>query len=75
MALAESAGRALLIMLDSLTPSEGLAFIQHEMLAVLCQEIGQVLGEYADATKMVASRARRNVQATGRPGGPRLCAP
>ncbi|MFC9944007.1 sigma-70 family RNA polymerase sigma factor [Streptomyces pratensis] len=70
VALADSVGLALLVVLDSLTPSERLAFVLHDMFAVPFQEIGQILGKSADATKMVASRARRKVQATDRTTGP-----
>ena len=70
VALAESVGVALLVVLDSLAPSERLAFVLHDMFAVPFHEIGQILGKSADATKMIASRARRKVQATDRPAGP-----
>ncbi|MET8773860.1 sigma-70 family RNA polymerase sigma factor [Nocardia sp. NPDC004654] len=69
VALADSVGLALLVVLDSLTPSERLAFVLHDMFAVPFHEIGQILGKSADATKMTASRARRKVQATDRPAG------
>lgn len=75
--LAGSVGLALLVVLDSLTPSERLAFVLHDVFAVPFREIGQILGKTTDATKMVASRARRKVQATHRPVGPgreQLCA-
>ncbi|MFE4308043.1 sigma-70 family RNA polymerase sigma factor [Streptomyces sp. NPDC056517] len=68
--LADSVGLALLVVLDSLTPTERLAFVLHDMFAVPFQEIGQILGKSADASKMVASRARRKVQARERPTGP-----
>ncbi|USQ85505.1 sigma-70 family RNA polymerase sigma factor [Streptomyces phaeoluteigriseus] len=70
VALADSVGLALLVVLDSLTPSERLAFVLLDMFAVPFHEIGQILGKSADATKMVASRARRKVQAQDRPTGP-----
>ncbi|MGV9770576.1 sigma-70 family RNA polymerase sigma factor [Streptosporangium sp. NPDC003464] len=70
VALADSVGLALLVVLDSLTPSERLAFVLHDMFAVPFHEIGQILGKSTDATKMIASRARRKVQATDRPAGP-----
>ncbi|MFJ1455167.1 sigma-70 family RNA polymerase sigma factor [Nocardia sp. N2S4-5] len=63
-ALADSVGLALLVVLDSLGPSERLAFVLHDMFAVPFAEIGRILGKSADATKMIASRARRKVQAT-----------
>ncbi|MET7462986.1 sigma-70 family RNA polymerase sigma factor [Nonomuraea sp. NPDC005501] len=69
-ALADSVGLALLVVLDSLAPSERLAFVLHDMFAVPFHEIGQILGKSADATKMLASRARRKVQARDRPAGP-----
>ncbi|MEV6957497.1 sigma-70 family RNA polymerase sigma factor [Streptomyces sp. NPDC048331] len=69
VALADSVGLALLVVLNSLTPSERLAFVLHDMFAVPFQEIGQILGKSTDATKMVASRARRKVQATDQPAG------
>ncbi|WP_405166163.1 sigma-70 family RNA polymerase sigma factor [Nocardia sp. NBC_01499] len=67
VALADSVGLALLVVLDSLGPSERLAFVLHDMFAVPFHEIGQILGKSADATKMIASRARRKVQSTERP--------
>ncbi|MFJ8827833.1 sigma-70 family RNA polymerase sigma factor [Streptomyces sp. NPDC102467] len=69
VALADSVGLALLVVLDSLTPSERVALVLHDMFAVPFREIGQILGKSADATKMVASRARRKVQATDRSAG------
>lgn len=67
VALADSVGLALLVVLDSLGPSERLAFVLHDLFAVPFTEIGQILGKSADATKMIASRARRKVQAAERP--------
>jgi len=67
--LADSVGLALLVVLDSLRPNERLAFVLHDLFAVPFEEIGQILGKSADATKMLASRARRKVQATTPPTG------
>jgi RNA polymerase sigma-70 factor (ECF subfamily) len=67
VALADSVGLALLVVLDSLRPSERLAFVLHDLFAVSFAEIGQILGKSADATKMIASRARKKVRATERP--------
>ncbi|SDM68697.1 sigma-70 family RNA polymerase sigma factor [Actinacidiphila guanduensis] len=66
-ALADAVGIALLVVLDSLRPSERLAFVLHDLFAVPFEEIGRILGRSADATKMLASRARRKVQAGERP--------
>ncbi|GGK65517.1 DNA-directed RNA polymerase sigma-70 factor [Sphaerisporangium melleum] len=67
VALADAVGLALLVVLDSLGPSERLAFVLHDLFAVPFAEIGQILGKSADTTKMIASRARRKVRATERP--------
>ncbi|MFD4692136.1 sigma-70 family RNA polymerase sigma factor [Streptomyces sp. NPDC058463] len=67
VALADSVGLALLVVLDSLRPSERLAFVLHDLFAVPFDEIGQILGRSTDAAKMLASRARRKVQTTERP--------
>ncbi|MFF2851982.1 sigma-70 family RNA polymerase sigma factor [Streptomyces sp. NPDC058001] len=67
--LADSVGLALLVVLESLGPSERLAFVLHDLFAVPFDEIGQILGRSTAATKMLASRARRKVRATERPTG------
>ncbi|MGV9598658.1 sigma-70 family RNA polymerase sigma factor [Streptosporangium sandarakinum] len=67
VALADSVGLALLVVLESLRPSERLAFVLHDLFAVPFDEIGRILGKSADATKMLASRARRKVRGTERP--------
>ncbi|MBL1073742.1 sigma-70 family RNA polymerase sigma factor [Nocardia sp. 2] len=66
-ALADSIGLALLVVLDSLAPSERLAYVLHDMFAVPFHEIAHILGKSADATKMIASRARRKVRSTPHP--------
>ncbi|MBE1587307.1 sigma-70 family RNA polymerase sigma factor [Nonomuraea angiospora] len=67
VALADSVGLALLVVLDSLGPSERLAFVLHDLFGVPFEEIGRILGRSADATKMLASRARRKMRGTDRP--------
>jgi len=67
--LADSVGLALLVVLESLGPSERLAFVLHDLFAVPFDEIGQILGKSTAATKMLASRARRKVQTIERPTG------
>ncbi|MFI0453311.1 sigma-70 family RNA polymerase sigma factor [Actinomadura sp. 6N118] len=66
VALADSVGLALLVVLESLGPSERLAFVLHDLFGVPFDEIGQILGKSTAATKMLASRARRKVQVTER---------
>ncbi|MER6983761.1 sigma-70 family RNA polymerase sigma factor, partial [Streptomyces carpinensis] len=67
--LADSVALALVVVLDSLGPSERLAFVLHDLFAVPFDEIGKILGKSTAAAKMLASRARRKVQATERPSG------
>ena len=54
------------MVLDTLRPTERLAFVLHDLFAVPFEEIGQIIGKSTDATKMLASRARRKVQGTHR---------
>jgi RNA polymerase sigma-70 factor (ECF subfamily) len=60
--LAESVGLALLVVLDTLAPAERLAFVLHDMFAVPFEEIAPIVGRSEDATRQLASRARRRVQ-------------
>src|SRR5215211_5262456 len=64
--LADSVGLALLVVLDTLTPCERLAFVLHDMFAVPFDEIAAIVGRSPDAARQLASRARRRVQATDR---------
>lgn len=63
--LAESVGLALLVVLDTLTPPERLAFVLHDLFAVPFEEIAAVLDRSPAATRQLASRARRRVTGTG----------
>jgi RNA polymerase sigma factor (sigma-70 family) len=60
--LADSVGLALLVVLDRLTPAERLAFVLHDMFAVPFEEIAPIVGRSAEATRQLASRARRRVR-------------
>jgi RNA polymerase sigma factor (sigma-70 family) len=62
--LADSVGSALLVVLDSLEPAERLAFVLHDMFAIPFDEIAPIVGRSAVATRQLASRARRRVQAS-----------
>lgn len=64
--LAESVGLALLVVLDTLAPAERLAFVLHDMFAVPFDEIAPIVGRSEDATRQLASRARRRVQGADR---------
>ena len=65
--IAESIGLALLIVLESLTPPERLAFVMHDVFAVPFDNIGPILGRTPEAARQLASRARRRVQAAPQP--------
>jgi len=60
--IADSVGLALLVVLDTLTPAERLAFVLHDMFAVPFDEIASIVGRTPTATRQLASRARRRVQ-------------
>jgi RNA polymerase sigma factor (sigma-70 family) len=60
--LADSVGAALLVVLDTLTPAERLAFVLHDTFGVPFDEIGPIVGRSSDAAKMLASRARQKVR-------------
>jgi RNA polymerase sigma factor (sigma-70 family) len=59
---ADSVGLALLVVLDSLTPSERLAFVLHDMFAMPFEEIAPIVAKTPAAARQLASRARRRVQ-------------
>jgi len=65
--LADSVGLALLVVLDTLTPAERLAFVLHDLFAMPFTEVADVLGRSADATRQLASRARRRVRGAPSP--------
>jgi RNA polymerase sigma-70 factor (ECF subfamily) len=60
--LADSVGVALLVVLDTLSPAERVAFVLHDLFAMPFDEIGSVTGRSAAAAKQLASRARRRVR-------------
>lgn len=60
--LADSVGLALLVVLDTLSPSERLAYVLHDMFAIPFDDIATVIEKSPEATRQLASRARRRVQ-------------
>jgi RNA polymerase sigma-70 factor (ECF subfamily) len=60
--LSDSVGLALLVVLETLTPAERLAFVLHDMFAVPFDEIAPIVGRSPDAARQLASRARRRVR-------------
>ena len=61
--LADSVGLALLVVLETLTPPERLAFVLHDMFGVPFDEIAPIIERTPDAARQLASRGRRRVQA------------
>jgi RNA polymerase sigma factor (sigma-70 family) len=64
--LADAVGLALLVVLESLDPSERLAFVLHDMFDVPFELIAEVVGRSPAAARQLASRARRRVRGTPR---------
>jgi RNA polymerase sigma-70 factor (ECF subfamily) len=60
--LADSVGLALLVVLDTLTPAERLAFVLHDMFDLPFGEIAPMVGRSPEAARQLASRARRRVK-------------
>src|SRR5215207_2687142 len=60
--LADSVGLALLVVLETLRPAERIAFVLHDMFAVPFDDIARIVGRSPQATRQLASRARRRVQ-------------
>ena len=60
--LADSVGLAMLVVLDTLTPAERIAFVLHDMFGMPFSEIGAIAGRSPDAARQLASRARRRVR-------------
>ena len=60
--LADSVGLALLVVLDSLSPAERLAFVLHDMFELPFDEIAPMVDRSPDAARQLASRARRRVR-------------
>jgi len=65
--LADAVGLAMLVVLDTLTPAERIAFVLHDMFALPFAEVAAVLDRSETATRQLASRARRRVHVTPSP--------
>jgi len=68
--LADSVGLALLVVLDTLSPAERLAFVLHDIFAVPFEQIGPILGRSPAAAKQLASRARHRLRGAAAPAAP-----
>ncbi|WP_150251603.1 sigma-70 family RNA polymerase sigma factor [Nocardiopsis deserti] len=68
--LADSVGMALLVVLDTLTPAERLAFVLHDLFALPFDQIAPILERTPAAARQLASRARRRVRGADADGVP-----
>ncbi len=66
--LADSVGLALLVVLETLSPAERLAFVLHDMFAVPFDQIAPIVERSPEAARQLASRARRRVQGSSPAG-------
>jgi RNA polymerase sigma factor (sigma-70 family) len=60
--LADSVSVAMLVVLETLSPPERLAFVLHDLFAMPFDEIGPILDRTPTTTRQLASRARRRVR-------------
>jgi RNA polymerase sigma factor (sigma-70 family) len=60
--LADSVGLAMLVVLETLTPAERLAFVLHDTFGLPFDEIAPIVGRSTTTTRQLASRARRRVR-------------
>ena len=65
--LADSVGLALLVVLDTLSPAERLAFVLHDLFQLPFEEIAPMVGRSPTAARQLASRARRRVKGADLP--------
>jgi len=65
--VADGVGVALMVVLDTLSPAERLAFVLHDMFGVPFEEIGPIVDRNAAAARQLASRARRRVRGAREP--------
>ena len=70
--LADAVGIALQVVLDTLSPPERIAFVLHDMFAVPFEEIAAMVDRSPQATRQLASRARRRVRDAAPPPDPDL---
>jgi len=74
LALARSVGLALLVVLEELSPPERVAFVLHDLFDRPFAEIGAIIGRSEEATRQLASRARRRVRGAQAPPAPDIAA-
>jgi RNA polymerase sigma-70 factor (ECF subfamily) len=67
--MADSVGLAMLVVLETLAPAERVAFVLHDMFELPFDDIANILERSPDATRQLASRARRRVRGASTTGG------
>jgi RNA polymerase sigma-70 factor (ECF subfamily) len=65
--LADSVGLALQVLIDTLAPAERLAFVLHDLFDLPFDEIAPMVGRTPEATRQLASRARRRIKGADSP--------
>ena len=70
--LADSVGLAMMVVLETLSPAERVAFVLHDMFGIPFSEIADITGRRPDAARQLASRARRQVRGSAPPPDPDL---
>jgi DNA-directed RNA polymerase specialized sigma24 family protein len=65
--IADAVGLALLVVLETLSPPERLAFVLHDMFAIPFEEIAPIVERRPDAARQLTSRARRRIQGGAEP--------
>lgn len=69
--VADSVGTAMLVVLETLSPAERIAFVLHDMFDLPYEEIAPIVGRSPIAARQLASRARRRVQGAPAPAADR----
>lgn len=70
LALADTMGPALMLVLEILSPGERVAFVLHDLFGISFDDIAHVLGRTSMATRQLATRARRRIQGANPSGEP-----
>jgi DNA-directed RNA polymerase specialized sigma24 family protein len=68
--LDESVSMAFLVVLESMTPAERVAFILHDVFRYSFAEVAEIVGRTPAASRQLASSARRRIRAAQAPAAP-----
>lgn len=70
MIVADSVGLAMSVVLETLSPAERVAFVLHDMFDLSFDDVASILDRSPEATRQLASRARRRIQGRQASGEP-----